>query len=452
MPIYKNIQKYIYNPSTPLKKAVQDLYNKKINICLVCKNNRSLVGLLTLTDIKRAILDGIDPDSPIAQTMNTEYTKAAPTSSENQLRILSMKKTRYNTGTIEKIPIVDNKGILKSIYVNEDLSIDSTHKTVLVTGGAGYVGSILCRKLLDKGYEVIVLDSLIFNKGSIAPLLKNKKFHLIEGRIGNINDLIAGIKNADYVIHLAGIVGDPASSLNPLQTMESNHFSTKSLIELSKYYQVSKLIFASSCSVYGASENISNEKSRVNPVSLYARTKVSSENYLISAKDDYFHPVILRFSTLYGISPRMRFDLVVNTMSAHAYFNKRITVNGGSQWRPFLHISDAAEACIAALEAPPTKTFGQIFNVGSENQNFTISQIADTIQGMLPKTKIIEQALATDKRNYRVSFAKIEKMIGFKTKIDLEGGVREMIDSFKSGKYKDFKDARFSNYLSMENA
>lgn len=451
MPIYRNISKYIYKPSTPLKKAVRDLYQKKINICLICNEKNNLVGLLTLSDIKKAILDGIDPGLPIAKTMNTEYVWANHLSTEKNLKALSLKKNKYGTGAIEKIPLIDMNHKLKGLYINNSLSTGFEYKTVFVTGGAGYVGSILSRKLLEKGYRVIVLDKLIFGKESIKPLLGNKNFSFLEGDIGNINDLISGVKDADCIIHLAGIVGDPASSLNPLQTMESNHFSTKSLIELSKYYPISKLIFASSCSVYGVNKKVLNEKSKVRPISLYARTKVSSEYDLLSAKSDYFHPVILRFGTLYGISPRMRFDLAINIMAAHAYFNKKITVNGGTQWRPFLHVSDAAEACIAAIEAPLNKTSGQIFNVGSENQNFTIRQIAQRIQDVLPRTKIIELSSTIDKRNYQVSFAKIEKTLDFRVKVDIDNGIKEIIDAFKNGKYKNFTDARFSNYLSMEN-
>lgn len=445
--INRNVQQYIYHPKTPLRKAIQDLYQKKTDICLVCSKN-ILQGVVTLGDIKKAILEGHDPMSPITAIMNRDFTSSQEKDIK-KLEELSLKENKFKTGRIIKIPLLDSNGKLKALYINKGLDKKYSHKKILVTGGAGYLGSILSRKLLDRGYEVIVLDKLSFGIEPIRDLLKKDLFSLIRGNIGNINDLISGIKGVDSVVHLAGIVGDPAASLNPTHTLEANYFSTKALIDLSKYFQVSRFIFASSCSVYGASPNILKEDSPLNPVSLYARSKIYSEKELTKATDDYFNPVILRFGTLYGLSPRMRFDLVVNKMAADAYFNKEITVNGGSQWRPLLYVADAAESCIKALEAPLEKVKGQIFNVGSENQNYKISEIAEIIRTHIPKVKINYSDEVGDRRDYRVSFDKI-KDIKFTTKYDIKTAVKELAGQFNKKRFRNFTDSKFSNFLNLK--
>lgn len=447
--IDKKIKKYIYSPSDTLQKAIHDLYHKKNGICLVCDKNNHLRGVATMRDIKEMIWKGFDPSSPLSIAMQKDFVAANDQNSEQELNKLAGKRTRYNQGSLEKIPLINKKGKLTGLYVNKQPSSETKLKSVLVTGAAGYVGSILCRKLLERGYGVIALDNLSFGKQSLEELISNPDFSLLQGDIRNINDLIEGIRRSDYVIHLAGIVGDPASSVDPVHTMESNHFSTKLLIELCKHYQVSKLVFASSCSVYGASNNILTEKSKLNPLSLYAKTKVSAEKFLLAEAGEYFHPVILRFGTLYGLSKRMRFDLVVNTITVNAYFNKKIIVDGGSQWRPLLHVSDAAEACVRALEAPLSKTSGQIFNVGSDRQNFKIENIAKIINKLVPGSKIIQKNTVKDLRDYRVSFSKIEKAMNFSISTPLKKGVEDILGAFKKGEYSDFSEPKYNNHLTL---
>jgi nucleoside-diphosphate-sugar epimerase/CBS domain-containing protein len=448
--INKNIKKHTYKPTTPLKKVASDLYNKKLDICLICDKNQKLIGLLTLTDIKKAIFNGIDPNSSISETMNRNFIFGKEKMNHEELEILAGKENIHKTGLIEKVPIVNSKKQLIGLFTHSSVNPNNMHKSVLITGGAGYMGSILCRKLLDKGYQVTVLDKLLFGKESIKELIRNKDFKFIKGEMGSINNLLSGIQKSDSVIHLAGIVGDPASSLDPVYTMESNHFSTKLLIELAKYYHASRFIFASSCSVYGANKNVLTEKSSLNPLSLYARTKVSSEKDLLNAQDRYFHPIILRFGTLYGLSPRMRFDLAINTMTAHGFFRNKINVTGGSQYRPFLDVSDAAEACIKALEAPLKKVAGQIFNVGSNKNNLTINEVANIIKATIPQTKVIRHNKTIDKRDYNVSFDKIRKLMSFQAANTVKSGVEKIVSSFQNGQYKDFENIKYSNYLLLK--
>lgn len=447
--IDKKIKKYIYSPSDTLQKTIHDLYHKKIGICLVCDKKNRLCGIATMRDIKEIIWKGFDPNSPISLAMNKNFVATNDGTSEQELKKLSLKKTKYNQGFLEKIPLINKKGELTGLYINKQTPDAPKLKKVLITGAAGYVGSVLCRKLLEKGYGVIALDNLSFGEQSLKDLTNHSQFSLLKGDIRNINDLIEGIRKADYVIHLAGIVGDPASSVDPVHTMETNHFSTKLLIDLCKHYQVSRVVFASSCSVYGASNDILTEKSKLNPLSLYAKTKVSAEKFLLAETGKYFHPVILRFGTLYGLSKRMRFDLVVNTMTANAYFNKKITVDGGSQWRPLLHVSDAAEACISALEAPLNKVSGAVFNVGSNRQNFKIEDVAVIINKLVHDSKIIQKNTVKDLRDYKVSFSKIEKDMNFKTSIPLKKGIEEILETFKNGQYVDFNEAKYNNQLTL---
>ena len=439
-----DIDKYIYNIKTELGAVIQDLYKKKIDICLVCDQDNKLVGILTLGDIKKAIVGGYDPDEPIINIMTKKFTCVQEGATKKELE----QASNLSSGR-RKIPIISKFGRVVDLYPNE---IDNKliHKRVLVTGGAGYVGSIVCHKLIEKGYKVTALDNLSFGKESIVDLLQNKNFELIVGDINNISHLIQGVKNADHVIHLAGTVGDPASAFDPSYTMESNYFSTQALIEVSKYYQVSHFVFASSCSVYGAGDDILTEESSLNPVSLYARTKIAGEKKLIENSSQNFNPVILRFGTLYGLSPRMRFDLVANTMSAHAFFLKKIIVQGGDQWRPLLHVRDAAKACVEILEKPISLVKGEIFNVGSSKENYQIKDIADSIASYLPKVKINNKETSDDPRNYRVLFDKISQKLNFHPDYTLKQGVGEIIKSMRSGRFKNYQESKYNNYLSRK--
>jgi nucleoside-diphosphate-sugar epimerase len=447
----KNLKRFIYAPTTLIGNAISDLYRKSITICLVCDKKGKLLGVLTLSDIKQALLGGADPKAPIRSIMNTEFISAPKGASLARLNTLAKQPNKLGTGIVPNIPILNAEGLLVGLHALKG-SKGREASTVLVTGGAGYMGSILCRHLLKAGYRVVVLDKLIFGDAGIRDLHANKDFSLIKGDIGDIGTLIEALRYADAVVHLAGIVGDPAASLNPIQTMEENHFATKMLIDLCRHYKVSRFVFASSCSVYGANPSLLNEESELRPVSLYAQSKMYSERELLKAADKHFHPVILRFGTLYGLSPRMRFDLVVNVMTAHAYFNKKITVDGGSQWRPLVHIDDAARACFAALTAPLERVSAQVFNVGDSKENYQIGQIAEVIKKHVPHAQIQYQDTVKDKRDYRVSFAKINRVMQFKAKHTLPGKVEELVEEFKKGKLKNWKDKKYNNYLTLRSS
>lgn len=315
---------------------------------------------------------------------------------------------------------------------------------VLVVGGAGYIGSILVRRLLEMGKNVRVLDNLVYGDDAIRGVLNHPRFELMIGDCRNIQNVVSAVRGVNTIIHLAAIVGDPACEQDRRSALEINYAATRMMIEIAKGNGIRQFIFASSCSVYGATEYLADEKAQVNPISLYAQTKVDSENALLEAGSDSFHPIILRFATVFGHSWRPRFDLVVNLLTAKASQESLITIYNGQQWRPFIHVRDISEAIIKVMNAPLAVTAGQIYNVGDSRLNHTLTQVAEKIQKHFPDTRI-EHVENSDKRNYRVSFEKVRKEIDFQCSIDLDEGISEMHEAFLSGAVLDYKDIRFHN-------
>jgi len=326
-----------------------------------------------------------------------------------------------------------------------------TVRHVLVIGGAGYIGSVLVRKLLDHGYSVTVLDALLYGDESIRDLYGRPDFELIHDDMRNVEAVVRAMQHADAVVHLGALVGDPACALDEKLALEINLAATRMIAEVARGFGIQRFIFASTCSVYGASDQLLDERSALNPVSLYARTKIDSERVLLALNDDRFAPIILRFATVYGLSPRPRFDLVVNLLAAQAVCEKRITIFGGNQWRPFIHVNDAAEAILKCLEAPLHVVKGQIFNVGSDDQNYQIAQLGDLIKKLIPDVEVIRQGDDTDRRNYRVSFAKIRKHLGFTPRYTVADGILEIKAAIEAGRIRDYRDARYSNYKTLSN-
>jgi len=226
------------------------------------------------------------------------------------------------------------------------------------------------------------------------------------------------------------------------------------IAEVAKGSGVSRFIFASTCSVYGACDEVLDEHSELNPVSLYARSKIASERVLLNLSDSNFAPTVLRFGTIYGLSGRTRFDLVINLLTAKALIDGQITIRGGDQWRPFVHVHDAALAVFKTLEAPLSLVKHQTLNVGSNEQNHTIYQIGKIINQFVPAAQIVDQGPDTDRRNYRVNFNKIRDILGFAPAWVVEEGVAQVIEAIESGKIKDYRDPSYSNvkFLGNESA
>jgi len=315
---------------------------------------------------------------------------------------------------------------------------------VLVVGGAGYIGSIVVRTLLKRGFRVRVLDSLVYGASAIEEVFDHPRLEFIRGDCRNIQDMVSAMRGAGAVIHLAAIVGDPACDQDHKIAQEINYAATRMMIEIAKGEQVQRFIFASSCSVYGASEQVMDENSQVHPISLYADTKVDSERALLAAANGSFHPTVLRFATIFGLSPRPRFDLVVNLLTAKALKERVITIYNGEQWRPFLHVADAASAIMRVLEAPVALVGGQIYNVGDSRLNYTLTDVAAKLVKFFPNTRV-EHVENTDRRSYRVSFEKIKGHLGFTCNKSLDDGIYEIKAAFESGQISDYGAALYSN-------
>lgn len=318
-------------------------------------------------------------------------------------------------------------------------------RNILVIGGAGYIGSALLPKLLDKGYRVRLLDLLLYGTQPIADYMDHPHLEVMQADFRQIDKVVEAMHNVDAVIHLGGIVGDPACALDEDLTIEINLMATRMIAEVAKGSGVGHFVFASTCSVYGASDHMLDERSELNPVSLYARSKIASEKVLLKMADERFAPVILRFGTIYGLSGRTRFDLVINLLTAKAVVDNEITIFGGDQWRPFLHVDDAASAVMAVLEAPRRVVRNQIFNVGSNEQNFTIRQIGHLIRKHVPTARIIKKGDDIDPRNYWVNFNKINRSLGYQPNWSVDQGIDQVIEAIHSGNVYDYRDAKYSN-------
>jgi len=336
----------------------------------------------------------------------------------------------------------------------EDLRGDRQHEEadenkVLVIGGAGYIGSALVEKLLKLGLQVSVLDAMHFGEETLSDVAGHPNLTLIREDFRHIEALTRAVSGVGSVIHLGGLVGDPACAVDCDLTVDVNVTATKVIGEIAKARGVRQFIFASSCSVYGASDEIVNENSRFNPQSLYARSKVASEAVLGALNSRDFSVTCLRFATIYGISGRTRFDLVVNLLCAKAVRDRKITVFGADQWRPFVHVEDVARAITMTLRAPPELVSGEAFNVGSDAQNYTLAEVAELIQRQVPDAEITSDD-SVDKRNYRVSFAKIRSRLGFVPAWTIERGIAQVVALIRSNQVGDYSLPTYSNVLYLK--
>jgi nucleoside-diphosphate-sugar epimerase len=269
---------------------------------------------------------------------------------------------------------------------------------------------------------------------------------VIEGDIRHLGTMATAVKHVDSVIALAALVGDAACDLDVDETVSTNLEATQLLAETCQRAGVRRVVFASSCSVYGAnSELVLNEGSWLNPVSLYARSRVRSEEILLR-QADRLSVTILRLATVFGLSYRMRLDLLVNTFTANAFFDRRIHVLGGQQYRPNVHVQDAAEAFVLASQAPDEQARGEVFNIGDNALNYTVLDIARLVQAELPKTAIEITEESQDRRDYRVSFEKVRHVLAFQPAFTVRDGIREMARAFRERVVTAPKDERYHNF------
>jgi len=337
--------------------------------------------------------------------------------------------------------------LLCSRFLEGRLAVETNMGWILVTGGAGYLGSVLCPRLLSKGYRVRCFDRLYFGRETLGSAIQDPNFELVEGNLTRLQESLQVLDGVDAVVHLAGLSNDPSCDLEPDMTELANFQGTVKLAEEARKRGIRRFIFASSCSVYGHGlEPELGEDSAVRPVSLYARAKVRAEEALLKLRDGRFEPVIFRQATLFGLSPRMRFDLAINLMTLHAVLRGKIYIlGGGAQWRPFLHVADAAEAFAAGLLLPPGLGDGLVLNVGAPRLNFQIRDLAARVQGVLGGVEIEEAPGDMDRRTYRVRFDRASEILGWTPTRTVEDGVREIAGALRSGVLGDPAASRYYN-------
>lgn len=328
--------------------------------------------------------------------------------------------------------------------------MSDSSKTILVTGGAGYIGSTLVAQLLSKGYRVRTIDNLSYGGGALVAYSSHPHFEFLRGDIRNARDVDWGLEGADAVVHLAAVVGDKACRQNEKTATEVNQAASEMLCEKAIAHSVKRFVFASTCSNYGkagASAVYVDETSPLNPLSLYAELKVGFEKHLLALNRADFVPTCLRFATAYGLSGRPRFDLTVNEFARELLLGRKLEVYGEQFWRPYCHTVDLARACVMALEARLPKVAYQAFNVGDTRENYQKKTLVELILNELPsmRDRVSYVRRDDDPRDYRVSCGKIQAQLGFSVTKRVPDGIREVILAIKSGLIEDPDDSRYRN-------
>jgi nucleoside-diphosphate-sugar epimerase len=304
---------------------------------------------------------------------------------------------------------------------------------VVVTGNLGYVGTVMTPMLSEHDFEVWGIDTGFYRDCLLGPIDRTGVAHQITRDLRDIEP--DDLDGADAIVHLGALSNDPMGELNPRLTEDINLTASVRLAEMAKAAGVRRFVFASSCSIYGqAASGALDEESAFNPLTAYARSKVGTEAALASLADDDFSPVYLRNGTAYGYSPRLRVDLVVNNLVAWAVTTGKVTLmSDGRAWRPLVHIQDMSRAVVAALTASRERIHNQAFNIGREEDNWQIRNIAETVAKVVPDSVVtFAEGVSADARNYNVSFAKVRRQLPeFQPQWSVEKGIHELHDAFR---------------------
>jgi nucleoside-diphosphate-sugar epimerase len=321
---------------------------------------------------------------------------------------------------------------------------EQTPSNILVTGGAGYIGSVFVRRLLAAGYRVRVLDRLLYGAASVQDLARHARFEVRRGDCRRAGDIKQALNGVHAVVHLAAIVGDAACSTDERLTWQTNCEATEVMIRACRSAGVARMLLVSTCSVYGATDGEVNEESRLNPLSLYATSKAVAEKLAIASATDSFHPTVLRLGTAFGWSFRPRFDLVVNLLAAQSFREREIVICNRNQWRPFIHVADIARAFCLVLESPAPQVSGRIFNAGSSRMNHPLLALQEAIFDASPQTRVTYSS-NSDPRDYRVCFDKIRRFLGFESEVSLREGVREIHEQLRVHPALDYTACLYHN-------
>ncbi|WP_340153102.1 NAD(P)-dependent oxidoreductase [uncultured Marivirga sp.] len=325
-------------------------------------------------------------------------------------------------------------------------------KTVLLIGGAGYVGTVITSHFLKLGYKVRVLDNFVYdNQNSIQAYLGDPDYSFTYGDFAKTADLEKVSQGVDDVVILGGLVGDPITKKYPEASEKINDEGIKTCINFFDNQPINKLIFISTCSNYGLikEDELADENFELNPLSLYAKAKVGAEKHLLGKKGKAnYTGVVLRFATAFGLSPRMRFDLSVSEFVRDLFFGEELLVFDEHTWRPYCHVRDFARLIDLVISASNEKVNFEVFNAGGDVNNFTKKMIVDTIQKHIPNAKIKFGEKGSDPRNYKVSFNKVKEVLDFEPRFLVEDGIKELTDALKVGIYKDSLEnkSKYGNY------
>jgi nucleoside-diphosphate-sugar epimerase len=318
----------------------------------------------------------------------------------------------------------------------------------LVTGGSGYVGAPAVRALQESGRRVRVLDSLLHGQQQVAAEQRAAGVEVVEGDVRDPEARRASLEGVDEVIHLAAIVGDPACARDPETSAEVNVDATRSLLEDVRAAGVRRMVFASTCSNYGRMADPTvpvDEQAVLAPVSLYAEQKVQMEQMIMGASENGLTTTCLRFATVYGRAPRMRFDLTVNEFTRDLWAGRDLEVYGEQFWRPYVHVEDAARSTVTVLDAPAETVAGEVFNVGRSSENFRKLDLVEEIRRQTPGGSVSFVRRDEDPRDYKVSFEKVRAVLGFETTRTTRDGIAEILAALDENAFGDPYDPRFRN-------
>jgi len=436
-----------------IEEAKKKIDESPFDFAVVTDTSGYYAGTITDGEIIEVLLDDKKENGVLHEIMDRSHPVARESLSPNRIRHMMIDRN------LRFLPLLTNEGKPARVILLSDLDakyrtvkIKDSSRRVLIIGGAGYIGSVMSRYLLKRGYPVSVLDNLMFGYDAMTELDNHPAYRFYRGDARNIQDLLTAMEDVDSVVHLAAIVGDPACELDHRQTIDINYEASKILVEACLHKKVERLLFASTCSVYGASKNgeLLTEQSAINPVSLYAETKLRSEEAILSKAEPPLAVTIFRLATVFGFSYRPRFDLVVNILTARALEDGEISIFGGSQWRPNVHVLDVVRAFVSAIEAPKDKIDRQIFNLGSEKENYRISELGDLVKEAIPEVNVKTVEAAIDRRDYRVGFDRIEQSLGWEARVSVRDGINEIIDAWHKKKFGHYSDKIYSNLKHLQ--
>jgi nucleoside-diphosphate-sugar epimerase/CBS domain-containing protein len=443
--------------TTSIKETIQLIERSRQDTGFVLDGSGRYKGAVSINDLRRLLISGVNESDQVGSHPCAHHSSVRREDLKSESAVRNILADLALEG-IEHIPVLDNDDGILDILSQADLQQLSAERQslgqgnghlrrILIVGGAGYLGSVLSAKLLARGYAVRILDNFLYGRRSLESIRNSPALEVIEGDLRNIHTCVSALDGVHAVVLLAAIVGDPASKIRPRETIETNIIAAQALAAACKLQCINRFLYASTCSVYGLGGSLLDEEAELRPVSLYARTKIASEKTILAMGDEYFAPTILRMGTLYGWSARMRFDLVVNTMTMNAFTERKIRVFGGKQWRPLLSVEDAAEAYIACIEADITSVGNQVFNIGSDEQNYQIENIAGIIAGNFSGIDVQHDGRSLDVRDYRVNFRKAHELLGFRPVDSVQAASQKIHGNLATGLIPDPSQKIYYNHF-----